>query len=362
MSTSSRDSQNISEGGVYAAGSGEDIASPSSSGGSSSADERPIRTLVQFTGDSAQTSRALTVISSSPEPVRVVPTPASVNPPAPARNPSHFSGVIERGRPSPMVQETESTLTEADLERICKHYKIDRARFQPLLPLPGQTAYDPPRNYEAVYEDYFKSGFNLPVPEPVTRIMRAYRLRLPQIQPNGLKLIFCYILLLRLIDFPFNTTIFRALFACRSSHSWYYFSKRRTDIDFPFAINIPSSNKRWKEKFFYILRSELPSETIWRHGRIHNKWPGQEYRDEADRIRSVPIILDWRKVDSEIWAAADVPHSAVGDNFRPPSPDQITTIRGGHWSPLNLHYFQTSCQFLNFYPGCRRNGWPQIPS
>lgn len=169
MSSSSHDSQNLSEGGSYAAGSGEAIASPSPSGRSSSADDLPIGTLVQSTGDSAQSSRALTIISSSPEPIRVAPAPASVNPPAPMRAPSQFSGALERGRPSPMVQETTSTLTEADLERICRYYKIDRNRFKPLLPLPGQTAFDPPRDYEPVYEDYSSraSAFLFLSPLPV---------------------------------------------------------------------------------------------------------------------------------------------------------------------------------------------------
>lgn len=170
-SNDSRDSQNLSEGASYAASGGDNSGSPSLSVRSASADDIPISNLGRTIGDTAQSSRAITVVSSSPEQAGIAPTPAFVDPPAPLRDPSLFSGVIERGLPSTLVQESFSTLSEADLDRICKFHKIDKNWFGPILLLPGQTAYDLPRDYEAVYEDYFKSGFNLPVPEPLVRIM-----------------------------------------------------------------------------------------------------------------------------------------------------------------------------------------------
>lgn len=149
-------------------------------------------------------------------------------------------------------------MSEAGLNRICKRYKFDLGRFGHVLPLPGQTTYDPPKDYEAVYEEYFKSGFNLPVPEPFVRILRSYNLRLPQIKPNGLKLILCYLLFLRITESPFHIHVFRGLFSCRISDSWYYFAKRVSNSELNLAMNIPSFTKNWKGKFFYIKKDELP--------------------------------------------------------------------------------------------------------
>lgn len=73
-------------------------------------------------------------------------------------------------------------------------HRIDCDRFFPVLPLPGQTAYDLSMGYEAIYVEYFKSGFCLPLSEPLRQILEIYKLRLPQIMPNGLKVAVYFLL------------------------------------------------------------------------------------------------------------------------------------------------------------------------
>lgn len=110
--SSSHDSQNISEGASYA-------------GRTVSADDRPIVSLRRTTGGAAQSSRAVMVVDSSPEQAGIAPASASVNPSVLHRAPALFTGILKRGPPSSFVQESFCSLSETDLNRICKTYRID---------------------------------------------------------------------------------------------------------------------------------------------------------------------------------------------------------------------------------------------
>lgn len=129
-----------------------------------SSDDRPLVRLCKATGGSVgpsrgvQSSRAITVVDSSLERLEVAPAPAAVNPLALQRGPSLYTGVFNRGLPSVHVQESFCTLSEAELNRICKRYKFDLDRFSPLLPLPGQIANDPPKDCEAVMRSILNQG------------------------------------------------------------------------------------------------------------------------------------------------------------------------------------------------------------
>lgn len=61
--------------------------------------------------------------------------------------PSLRTGVTHRGPPSVHVQKSNCILTVAELTRICEMCEIDLDLVSPLLPLPCQTAYDPPVGY-----------------------------------------------------------------------------------------------------------------------------------------------------------------------------------------------------------------------
>lgn len=96
--------------------------------------------------DSSEDNRPLRRLRHAGEPSEVA--PESMVPPT----------SIDRGSPSPAVQGSVCTLKAADLPRLCKIFNVDRSIFFLILPLPRQTAYDPPVGYEAIYEEYFKSG------------------------------------------------------------------------------------------------------------------------------------------------------------------------------------------------------------
>lgn len=269
--SSASDSQNMSEGASYIGN--EENYSSSSSERTVATDDRPIARLRKGTGGStgpskrAQPSRAVTVVEVSPEQAETIPTPATAILAYEPRISALQTGVVYRGPPSAEVQETFCTLSEVDLSRICDTYEINLDRFDPILPQADQIAYDPPAGYEVVHEEYFRSGFNLPVPVSLFRILQPYNLRLSQIKPNSLKIILCFFFFLRASEIPFDHRVFRSLFSCRSFDSWYHFTKRVPSNEFNFAINIPTFKKNWKGRFFYIKKLGLPKLDIWKSGK-----------------------------------------------------------------------------------------------
>lgn len=56
--------------------------------------------------------------------------------------------------------------------------------------------------------------------------------------------------------------------------------------------------------------------------------PGPDYCDEAARLWSLSIIIDWQKVDYDILMAADLSHAEVGQNYLPIFPDNLIIVRG----------------------------------
>lgn len=156
---SSSDFQNVSEAASYAGDDGGDYNLSSSSKRTVSSNDRPLVRLRKTAGGFARHSKGvepsgvITMIDSSLEQANVAFAPATRI--SRLRRGSRLlgRGLIHRGPPSSQVQEYPCTLTEAELSQICEVYEVDLDRFSPFLSLPGQTAYDPPVGYEAVYEE-----------------------------------------------------------------------------------------------------------------------------------------------------------------------------------------------------------------
>lgn len=117
-------------------------------------------------------------------------------------------------------------MSQVELSELYQFCQIDFDRFDPLFPPSGCTTHDPPACYKAVYEEYFKTGFFLPIPHHLKLILLFYHLRLPQIGPNSLRMLACYFFFHRSIHVSFDIEVFRGFFNCKTSESWYYFSKR----------------------------------------------------------------------------------------------------------------------------------------
>lgn len=65
-------------------------------------------------------------------------------------------GTVGRVSLSRLVQKNFCTLNQANLMQLCNVHYIDSDRFGPILHPPGQSVYDPPEGYDAIYEEYFK--------------------------------------------------------------------------------------------------------------------------------------------------------------------------------------------------------------
>lgn len=74
----------------------------------------------------------------------------------------------------------------------------------------------------------------------------------------------------------------------------------------------------------------------WRYGKADNLKPDAESCDEAARLQSLPVVIDWQRVDAAILEAADLGHLASGQNFRPLALDNLAIVRGGSLFACNF--------------------------
>lgn len=56
--------------------------------------------------------------------------------------------------------------------------------------------------------------------------------------------------------------------------------------------------------------------------------PSPEYCDEATKLHSLPVVIDWHRVDESILRAADLSSLASGPHYKPLSPDNLEIVRG----------------------------------
>lgn len=230
--------------------------------------------------------------------------------------------------PSPSVHDSVCTLKNNYLSELCQYYKVNGCIFAPILPLPHQTANNPPTGYEAVYEKFFISGFNLPIPAPLLQILVCYKLRLPQITPNGIRVILSYLLYLRASEKRFSFAVFREIFVCGQEGSWYNFGRRSLSSGKSFVINLSPPSQDWKGSFFFVRNVGLLEGIPWNTGSIDNRRPSEQFHNESSQVFLSPRVVDWRKVDRQIVEVADLKHLGPEYNFRPLIPLALWMVRG----------------------------------
>lgn len=56
--------------------------------------------------------------------------------------------------------------------------------------------------------------------------------------------------------------------------------------------------------------------------------PSLEYCDEATKLHSMPVVIDWHRVDESVLKAADLSSLASGSHYKPLSPENLEIVRG----------------------------------
>lgn len=110
------------------------------------------------------------------------------------------------------------------------------------------------------YIEQFRVGLSLPV-HFLLRVLRYYGIALPQLQPNGVKVMVAFYLHCLEMDVLPMICLFRAFFILKmtSSKGWFIFSSYRK-----LKVIIPNKVSNWKKKFFYFRIPDQQVPHIWR--------------------------------------------------------------------------------------------------
>lgn len=125
------------------------------------------------------------------------------------------------------------------------------------FPHSEDRAHKPPPGFYTFYQDQLEGGLRFPIPEIFQQISSYYQTHLGQYSPNSIRTLCNFVVLFKALGFRVYCFSFSHFFLPkRSEEGPFYFTARPKCQFFEGA---PSSNKYWKNHFFYVK----PTDT-WR--------------------------------------------------------------------------------------------------
>jgi Putative gypsy type transposon len=114
-----------------------------------------------------------------------------------------------------------------------------------------------PRDFRAgFYEESFKAGLRLPLPDIICDLLRTFCLCPAQVAPNSWHSVLGFFSLCTRQGVTPTVTLFRHFFTIKSHRDdWWYFTPRKGCQMFK---GLPSSVHGWKERYFFVF-----TEVVW---------------------------------------------------------------------------------------------------
>ena len=171
----------------------------------------------------------------------------------------------------------ESSISGDDLPGIREKYAIPEG-ISLRVPSVNERACSAIEGETCIYVGALEGGLRLPIPVVVREILSHFKLSPGQLTPNAWRtLIGCAVLFSACTDGKKSLSLraFQHVYSLKESpnaNGWWYFSKREKGLDM--VKGLPSSNKAWKDKFFFVSGREWEF-CSWeekRHFPINGKW------------------------------------------------------------------------------------------
>ncbi len=206
-------------------------------------------------------------------------------------DPSSLIGRPSRARPSclsPSKMGSGLDLTRLAALDVASSIKAEeiptiRARFgipdtvAIRVPKPDERACSRSRGEVCFYLAALEGGLRFPIPHIIRDVLFYFNLAPNQIVPNSWRhLVGCASLWAAMSEnkTPLTTDVFAHIYQVKESPSgygWFYFTKRDR---IPHLIDVPNSNRYWKDKFFFVSGSgwEFPSWDESRAPQVPRSW------------------------------------------------------------------------------------------
>ncbi|GKC51354.1 hypothetical protein Tco_1074099 [Tanacetum coccineum] len=156
------------------------------------------------------------------------------------------------------------TLSKNDLKDLVKTYRIP-LDLHPRLPDHGFTMDRLHVDAIGIYSEFlWFSGIRVPFSTFLLSVLKYFKVHISQLVPLGLNKVVSFEVVCRDLNIVPTVTLFRVFQCLCKQGDWFSFSKRRNTKDVCMDDG-PSSQKKWKDKFFLIDRRAILNYLTWRH-------------------------------------------------------------------------------------------------
>ena len=147
-----------------------------------------------------------------------------------------------------------SKYSQKDVDAIALAFGIN-GPYRAVAPGPNDRACYPKPGAIRVYKETFYSGFRLPQPMFVCRLLAEACICPTQLQPNGWRFIYCYMVQCRKHNLEPSVAVFRYLFKFVNAphdEGWVKIQYRNLACSIFVSDSAPDSLPAWKKHWFYV--------------------------------------------------------------------------------------------------------------
>ncbi|KAK9057485.1 hypothetical protein SSX86_022321 [Deinandra increscens subsp. villosa] len=192
------------------------------------------------------------------------------------------------------------------------------SNFHPTLPGSKKPIYPFPEGKIGLYFDFFKqANYRIPFTPFLFEALEYFGIHIAQCNPPGLSILNHFELSCRALGITPNVTLFHAFYRLTMGGNWYTFEKRR-ELS-PICSSKPATNRLWKNQFFYLDNTCVPSTMIWRDPKfaIRDDPPKKETINQKHFTLIGSFSFPVRKLPEEILVAAQISTHWSNPHLRP---------------------------------------------
>ncbi|GJU96460.1 hypothetical protein Tco_1321216 [Tanacetum coccineum] len=205
-----------------------------------------------------------------------------------------------------------SSLNETHVRYLVKLYGIPE-ELHPRVAPAGMTMDVLPPGAIGLYAHHFQQGgLRVPFSSFFLKVVEHFCVHISQLVPLGINRVTFFEIYCRSLGVTPTVPLFRVFYKlCKQGH-WFSFQNRAGKGCQPCLKDVPTSLKKWKDKFFLVDRRAAPIAMAWRHhdSSIANPFPrSSEYnasdvaklREVVNSLRRPPLSILYIAGLSNVW-------------------------------------------------------------
>ncbi|XP_042446641.1 uncharacterized protein LOC122031614 [Zingiber officinale] len=155
-----------------------------------------------------------------------------------------------------------SDMDDHDLSVISSDLHLDDT-YELRVPTKQEHPASPPEGFVTIFRDQILGGLRFPIHPFISSLSEYFGVCISQLAPNFFRAVCGTIILCRVYELPLTVHLFHHFYSFKRSESGVFMVQARPD--YKFFTDMPSSNKGWKSRFFFVrLPQPLVGPIQWR--------------------------------------------------------------------------------------------------